>query len=86
MPFLAYRAAIGVGLRTLTDCVGVTDCCETGEELEVDFGTGLFVNHTRGVTREYPALPDTLRDLVRLGGTSGWLKQWWQRKQQALHS
>jgi 3-isopropylmalate/(R)-2-methylmalate dehydratase small subunit len=80
MPFLAYRAAIGVGLRTLTDCVAITDCCETGDELEVDFGTGLFVNRTRDITREYPPLPDALRELVRLGGTSGWLKQWWETK------
>jgi 3-isopropylmalate/(R)-2-methylmalate dehydratase small subunit len=83
MPFLAYRAAIGVGLRTMTDCPVVTELCETGDELEVDFSAGLFVNHTRNVSREYPPLPETLREIVRLGGTSGWLKQWWQTKQKA---
>ena len=83
MPFLAYRAAIGVGLRTMTDCPVVTELCESGDELEVDFSAGLFVNHTRNVSREYPPLPETLREIVRLGGTSGWLKQWWQTKQKA---
>jgi 3-isopropylmalate/(R)-2-methylmalate dehydratase small subunit len=81
MPFLAYRAAIGVGLRTMTDCPSVTELCENGDELEVDFSTGLFVNRTRNLTREYPPLPETLREIVRLGGTSGWLKQWWADKQ-----
>jgi 3-isopropylmalate/(R)-2-methylmalate dehydratase small subunit len=65
MPFLAYRAAIGVGLKTMTDCPAVTELCETGDELEVDFSTGLFVNCTRNLTREYPPLPETLRDIVR---------------------
>ena len=81
MPFLAYRAAIGVGLRTMTDCPAVTEICDTGDELDVDFSTGLFVNLTRNVTREYPPLPETLRGLVQLGGTSGWLKQWWENRQ-----
>jgi 3-isopropylmalate/(R)-2-methylmalate dehydratase small subunit len=81
MPFLAYRAGIGVGLRVMTDCPSVTDVCETGDELEVDFSTGLFINRTRGITREFPPLPDTLRDLVRLGGNSGWLKTWWDSRE-----
>ncbi len=80
MPFLAYRAAVGTGLRVLTDCVGATDMCATGDQLEVDFENGLFVNHTRGVTREYPPLPGALREIVAVGGNAGWLKQW--REQQ----
>ena len=47
MPFLAYRAAIGCGVLVLTDCFNVTELCDTGDELEVDFQTGQFVNHTR---------------------------------------
>lgn len=81
MPFLAYRAAIGVGLRTMTDCPAITSICDTGDELEVDFSTGLFLNRTRNIAREYPPLPETLRELVRLGGTSGWLKRWWENQQ-----
>jgi 3-isopropylmalate/(R)-2-methylmalate dehydratase small subunit len=81
MPFLAYRAAIGEGLRVLTDCPAVTEFCDTGDELEVDFGSGLFVNVTRGVTREYPPLPDALREIVELGGNTGWLRRWWRQQQ-----
>ena len=78
MPFLAYRAAVGVGLRVMTDCVNVTGICETGDELEVDFRNGFFINHTRDTRREYPGLPDKIQEIVALGGNSGWLKQWWE--------
>ena len=83
MPFLAYRAAVGAGVRVLTDCMGATELCETGDELEVDFQNGFFVNHTRAITREYPPLPDALREIVEAGGNAGWLKRWWQRKNAA---
>ncbi|MBC7779675.1 MAG: hypothetical protein H7125_06150 [Proteobacteria bacterium] len=81
MPFLAYRAALGVGVRVLKGCPGVGDLCATGDELEVDFATGGFVNHTRSVTRAFPPLPHAVRDLVRLGGNGGWLRDWRMRQQ-----
>ncbi|HET8610602.1 MAG TPA: hypothetical protein VFM11_12780 [Burkholderiales bacterium] len=81
MPFLAYRAAIGVGLRVMTDCAGISDTCETGDELEVDFENGTFVNHTRGVTRNCPPIPESLREVIALGGNEGWLRQWWDTRQ-----
>jgi 3-isopropylmalate/(R)-2-methylmalate dehydratase small subunit len=80
MPFLADRAAIGCGLRVLTDCSGVTGLCETGDELEVDFQAGRFINYTRDIRRDYPPLPESLRELVALGGNTGWLKRWWQQQ------
>lgn len=83
MPFLAYRAAIGVGLRVLTDCPAATTLCDTGDELEVDFRNGLFINHTRGITREYPPLPEKLCGIVALGGNTGWLRQWWATRKKS---
>jgi 3-isopropylmalate/(R)-2-methylmalate dehydratase small subunit len=80
MPFLAYRAAIGEGLRVLTDCPAVTEICETGEELEVDFRNGFFVNRTRAISREYPPVPESLMEIIELGGNAGWLKRWWQQQ------
>jgi len=83
MPYLAYRAAIGCGLRVLTDCAGVTALCSTGDELEVDFRSGLFVNHTRAIRQQYPPLPQPLQEIVAVGGNVGWLKNWWQKEQEA---
>jgi 3-isopropylmalate/(R)-2-methylmalate dehydratase small subunit len=83
MPFLAYRAAIGVGLRVMTDCINVTEMCESGDQLEVDFRTGFFINHTRDVRREYPPVPESLQEIIALGGNGGWLKQWQLKRQHA---
>jgi 3-isopropylmalate/(R)-2-methylmalate dehydratase small subunit len=60
----------------MTDCVNVTEICETGDQLEVDFRSGFFVNHTRQIRREYPPVPETLLELIELGGNTGWLRQW----------
>jgi 3-isopropylmalate/(R)-2-methylmalate dehydratase small subunit len=81
MPYLAYRAAVGCGLRVLTDCADVTTLCATGDELEVDFATGQFVNHTRGSRARFSPMPESLREIVALGGNSGWLRHWWQKQQ-----
>ncbi|MBL8381720.1 MAG: hypothetical protein JNM90_01500 [Burkholderiales bacterium] len=80
MPFLAYREAVGLGLPVLTDCPGISDACATGDEVEVDFLAGRFVNHTRGTERAVPAVPAGLREIIALGGTGNWLRRWWQRQ------
>lgn len=80
MPFLSYRGALGVGLLLMTNCEGVSECAETGDDLEVDFLTGEFLNTTRGITRQFPPVPEGLRDTIRLGGTKGMLKDWWARE------
>jgi 3-isopropylmalate/(R)-2-methylmalate dehydratase small subunit len=80
MPFLAYRAAIGCGLPVMTDCANVGDICTAGDELEVDFQNGYFINHTRDIRREYPPVPDSLQEIVALGGNTGWLQRWWETR------
>lgn len=81
MTFLAYREAIGIGLPVLTGCDGITEACETGDRLEVDFATGRFENQTRGLVRACPPVPEPLRDLVAVGGTTAWLGRWWRERQ-----
>jgi len=83
MPYLAYRAAVGCGLRVLTDCDGVTDLCETGDLLDVDFATGRFVNRTRAIERDFPPLAPALQEIVAVGGNVGWLAQWWTTRSTA---
>lgn len=77
MPFLAYRAALGCGLRVLDHCPGVFELVEDGDSIEVDFSTGTFVNRTRSVDRQFEPIPEALRDLVARGGTAGYLRDWW---------
>lgn len=80
MPFLAYRAAVGVGLRVMGSCEGITDICDSGDDVEIDYRSGRFVNHTRGIARDFPPIPPTLRELIELGGNTGWLKRWWSTR------
>ena len=79
MPFLTYRGAISVGMMLMAECAGVLECAESGDDLDVDFSAGRFVNLTRGIAREFPPVPEGLRDTVRLGGTKGVLKDWWEK-------
>ena len=81
MPFLAYRAALGCGLQVLDQCPDVTSLVEQGDDIEVDFTTGEFINHTQDIRENYDPIPDSLRELITLGGTQGWLKQWWEEQQ-----
>ena len=83
MPFLAYREAVGVGLPVLNGCTGVLDACETGDELEVDFSTGRVSNLSRQTSNQYPPVPPALREIIALGGTTAWLRQWWARRDAA---
>lgn len=80
MPFLAYREAIGLGLPVLTGCSDVTRHCDTGDDLEIDFIAGRFINHSRGLDLRYPGVPDALREIVLLGGTTEWLRRWWAQR------
>ena len=78
MSVQAHRAAIAEGLRVLPKCPSILELCETGDMLEVDFGSGRFVNKTRDLERALSPSPEALRDLVSHGGTAGCLANWRQ--------
>jgi 3-isopropylmalate/(R)-2-methylmalate dehydratase small subunit len=52
--------------------------CQTGDQLEVNFLSGLFMNHTQNVTANFPAIPPSLKDIIQHGGEEQFLKHWWQ--------
>ncbi|MFM0738640.1 hypothetical protein PQQ51_15475 [Paraburkholderia xenovorans] len=83
IPTQSYRGAVNAGLPVLSECSGVTALCDTGDELEVNFYSGKFVNHTRNLERDFPAVPEALRDLIAQGGNDQWLKNWWASTQRA---
>lgn len=81
MPFLAYRAALGCGLQVLDQCHDITSHVEEGDDIEINFKTGEFVNHTQNFKETYQPIPESLQEMIVLGGTQGWLKQWWEEQQ-----
>jgi 3-isopropylmalate/(R)-2-methylmalate dehydratase small subunit len=77
MPTQGYRGAVNAGLRLLSPCPGVSELCDHGDQLEVDFRGGLFTNHTRAITRSFTPLPAALQELIAGGGNDAWLSAWW---------
>lgn len=68
IPRGSFRNAINAGLPFLARCAGVTAECETGDELRVNFETGLFENLTRGTRKQYAPLDKSLLETIALGG------------------
>jgi len=68
IPRGSFRNAVNAGVPFLTNCAGITELVETGDDIEADFKSGLFMNHTRGLSREFPPLEAQLLDIIAIGG------------------
>jgi 3-isopropylmalate/(R)-2-methylmalate dehydratase small subunit len=68
IPRGSFRNAVNAGVPFLTNCAEVTALVETGDEIEVDFQRGRFVNHARGVSRDFQPLEAQLLDIIAIGG------------------
>jgi 3-isopropylmalate/(R)-2-methylmalate dehydratase small subunit len=68
IPRGSFRNAVNAGVPFLTNCAGITELVETGDDIEADFKSGLFINHTRGLSREFPPLEAQLLDIIAIGG------------------
>lgn len=75
IPRGSFRNAINAGLPFLPRCPGVTDECETGDELRVNFETGEFENLTRQMRRTYPPLDKSLLETIAMGGWKEMVKK-----------
>jgi 3-isopropylmalate/(R)-2-methylmalate dehydratase small subunit len=68
IPRGSFRNVINAGVPFLAPCPDVTKTCETGDELEVNFATGLFRNLTRGEDHQYMPIETELREIIAIGG------------------
>lgn len=68
IPRGSYRNAINAGVPFLAPCPDVTRMCETGDDLEVNFETGVMKNLTRGETHQFKPVDAVLRDIIAIGG------------------
>jgi 3-isopropylmalate/(R)-2-methylmalate dehydratase small subunit len=73
-PASVARATMNLGLACLHRCEGVGQVVNDGDDIEVDFETGLLVNHTTGERRSYPPLGAQERALIGQGGQQGFLR------------
>lgn len=69
-----YRNAINIGLPIL-ECDEAARNIRKGDEVEVDFDTGIITNKTKGETYQARPFPDFIMEIISAGGLLNSLKQ-----------
>lgn len=69
-----YRNAINIGLAIL-ECEEACDKIQNGDEVSVDFDSGVIRNLTRNETYQAEPFPDFIKDIIRSGGLLNSLKK-----------
>ena len=62
-----YRNAINIGLAIL-ECEAASDGIDAGDEVEVNFDTGVITNITKGETYQAEPFPEFIQEIIRKGG------------------
>lgn len=62
-----YRNAINIGLPIL-ECVEAAQSINAGDEVEVDFDTGVITNITKGETYQAEPFPDFIKEIIAKNG------------------
>ncbi len=62
-----YRNAINIGLPIL-ECREAAERIENGDEVSIDFDTGVITNVTKGETYQAQPFPDFIKDIMNKGG------------------
>jgi len=68
-----FRNSINIGLPLL-ECPD-TDRIDEGDEIEVDFASGMITNKTKGETYSATPMPDFLQGIVDVGGLIEYTRQ-----------
>lgn len=68
-----YRNAINIGLP-IFECEAASDGIAAGDEVRVDFDTGLITNLTKNETYQAQPLPPFIQNIVNRGGLLNSLK------------
>ena len=68
-----YRNAINIGLAIL-ECPAASEGIDDGDEVSVDFDTGVITDVTRGETYQAQPVPPFIKDMIAKGGLMASLK------------
>lgn len=69
-----YRNAFNIGLPIFESPEAIKGV-EKGDELEIDAGTGVIRNLTKGTEFKAKPIPEFMRDLIEKGGLVKWTKE-----------
>jgi 3-isopropylmalate/(R)-2-methylmalate dehydratase small subunit len=76
MPYKMLRRAVARGIPVMVGSAEPQDIAVTGDEIEIDLGTGAIWNLTRDTRTWIPAMPRILREIVACGGMQAMLAEW----------
>ena len=62
-----YRNAINIGLAIL-ECEEASERIDALDDVEIDFDTGVIINHTKGESYQAQPFPEFIQDIIRKGG------------------
>ena len=62
-----YRNAINIGLAIL-ECSEASEKIDSGDEVAIDFDTGVITNLTKGETYQANPFPDFIKKIIQAGG------------------
>ncbi|MGN1416908.1 MAG: 3-isopropylmalate dehydratase small subunit [Oscillospiraceae bacterium] len=62
-----YRNAINIGLPIL-ECDEAAHAIEAGDEVEIDFDTGLITDKTKNLSFQAQPFPDFIKEIINEGG------------------
>ena len=69
-----YRNAINIGLPIL-ECEAAAEAINAGDEVAVDFDTGVITDVTTGETFQAQPFPAFIQDIIRAGGLMNSIRQ-----------
>ena len=69
-----YRNAINIGLPIL-ECDAAAKGIDAGDEVEVDFDTGIITNKTKNQTYQAQPFPEFMKGIINAGGLLNSLKK-----------
>ena len=69
-----YRNAINIGLPIL-ECEAAAEDIQAGDEVSVDFDTGIITDHTTGKSWQAEPFPEFIQNIIKKGGLLASLKE-----------
>ncbi len=69
-----YRNAINIGLPIL-ECPEAVENIDTGDEVEIDFDTGIITNKTKNKSFQGQAFPEFMQELIEAGGLVNYINK-----------
>ena len=69
-----YRNAINIGLPIL-ECDAAAQEIQSGDDVEVNFDTGVITNRTKNETYQAEPFPEFIQNIIRCGGLMKSLKE-----------